>query len=382
MKLLNLVVALLLSLRQDCVFSFSAPFSDSRFCCRRTTHALPLQTQSTPVLSTDEQVYTSDESIIASAASLLSYQCAEEQLQKALNDFAPEKSNITYHLRGQLEDFTNDNLANKGINIVDSFLLSLSSLFHGKKCLDTGLTTCRTLLNHAGGPCHFKPPTRSLIGTIDGMDISLLRDKEDVHRRFTMLLSQDRAKGRKIARLHAELDEQGIVSIRGLHVHEHHRSKGLSTQLIALFCQFCFQSFGSYPQTCFMNKPLLCVALASLGFTPESEQWPALVAPHESNPQITLMSSTPHGPHLGPQFPHAVRKAQQIQLVEHCLEENHPARAIHVLTKFQPPKSRECVEKRLETCPSTWYSARIVAFLSTLDYGKGPMWAKCKALAR
>jgi hypothetical protein len=352
---------------------------------------------------------------IAFAASLVSYQCAEDRLRNALEAFDALK--ISYDVRGLLEDYVvvgdhddnDDKTEYKYDNIVDMFLSALASTTVGRTDLQAGFSTCADLLlalhddndDNAGtftvtgnntirndneDALFFKPPTRSLIGTIDGMDVILLRDKEDVHRRFSMLFSVDRAKGLKIARLHAEIDEKGIVHIRGLYVQEAHRKKGLSTLLLAFFSHFCFVAFGAYPRTLVMNKPVLCVSLSSLGFIAENEKWPAFVAQHEKDKDITVMMAAEESFDLGPRFPHAVRRAQKIELVSELPQgSSSSSRKIYVLTKFKPPvriEGLDPVERRLENSQHQLYSARIVAFLSTLDNAKDPMFRRSRRLVQ
>ena len=358
---------------------------------------------------------------IAFAASLVSYQCAEDRLRNALEAFDALK--ISYDVRGLLEDYVvvgdhdddDDKTEYKYDNIVDMFLSALASTTVGRTDLQAGFSTCADLLlalhddnddndgndDNAGtvtvtgnntirndneDALFFKPPSRSLIGTIDGMDVTLLRDKEDVHRRFSMLFSVDRAKGLKIARLHAEIDEKGIVHIRGLYVQEAHRKKGLSTLLLAFFSHFCFVAFGAYPRTLVMNKPVLCVSLSSLGFIAENEKWPAFVAQHEKDKDITVMMAAEESFDLGPRFPHAVRRAQKIELVSELPQgSSSSSRKIYVLTKFKPPvriEGLDPVERRLENSQHQLYSARIVAFLSTLDNAKDPMFRRSRRLVQ
>jgi hypothetical protein len=352
---------------------------------------------------------------IAFAASLVSYQCAEDRLRNALEAFDALK--ISYDVRGLLEDYVvvgdhddnDDKTEYKYDNIVDMFLSALASTTVGRTDLQAGFSTCADLLlalhddndDNAGtftvtgnntirndneDALFFKPPTRSLIGTIDGMDVILLRDKEDVHRRFSMLFSVDRAKGLKIARLHAEIDEKGTVHIRGLYVQEAHRKKGLSTLLLAFFSHFCFVAFGAYPRTLVMNKPVLCVSLSSLGFIAENEKWPAFVAQHEKDKDITVMMAAEESFDLGPRFPHAVRRAQKIELVSELPQgSSSSSRKIYVLTKFKPPvriEGLDPVERRLENSQHQLYSARIVAFLSTLDNAKDPMFRRSRRLVQ
>lgn len=356
-----------------------------------------------------------EQTIITNAASLLSYQCAEELLDKALaalhatitntattvatpsRDSNTNPLKITPLVRGQLEDFVVVDATTVDKNIVDIFLATLAAATTDSSERNaslplTGLATCHFLLDRAIGngededaQLQFKPPIRSLIGTINGMDISLLRDKKDFHRRFSMSFSADRAKGQKLARLLAEIDDEGIVSIRGLYVHEEHRQAGLATLIISVFSHLCLLSFGSYPQTCKMNKPLLCVAFSTLGFQPETKKWPVLVAQHATDKDVTLMSRDGNGPDLGQQFPHNVRKAQKIEFVS-CLPPETTSRKTFVLTKFLPPPpavgpvngeaTMDPVMARLDHTRFQLFSARIVAFLSTLEYARDLMFQR------
>ena len=129
-----------------------------------------------------------------------------------------------------------------------------------------------------------------------------------------------------------------------------------------------------------MNKPVLYVSLLSLGFITENEKWPAFVAQHEKDKDITVMTAAEESFDLGPQFPHAVRRAQKIELVSK-LPQGLSSREIYVLTKFKPPvrvEGLDPVERRLENSQHQLYLARIVAFLSTLDNAKDPMFQRSK----
>jgi len=291
-------------------------------------------------------------------------------------------------------------------NVVDLFLSTLAAATIGDDSVPDGYAVCHFLyqhalcsdVNHGSGETNktlqFTPPTRTLIGVINGMDISLLRDKEDVHRsRFTLLFSDDRAKGRKLARLHAEIDNDSTLFIRGVYVQEQYRQLGLSTLILAVFSHLCRLTFGSYPETHVMNKPLLCVALESLGFRPESTKWPTLVAPHEADKDVTLISSLSGDGvlKLGPKFPHAVRRAQKLLLVPEL--DPIQARQIHVLTRFLAPMSESAgasgatgseandrITERLANTEYQLYSARIVAFFWTLDKAKGLMFCRSQAV--
>jgi len=357
-----------------------------------------------------------DEDTITCAASLVSYQCAENRLGNALaylntlEDDIPLK--ITRDVRGRLEDYDDGEENCEHDNIVDIFLSTLASTTCGRNDLQAGLSMCKFLVKEVPSPTNtptaattplllhdddddddddddgnvaplnFMPPTRSLVGAINGMDVALLRDKEDVDSRFSMLFSMDRAKGLKIARLLAEIDEDGVVHIRGLHVQEAHRKKGLATLLLAFFSQFCRVTFGAYPRTLLMNKPVICVALESLGFTAENEKWPVFVAQHleKDNEHVTLMMAA-NDVDLGPQFPHAVRRAQNIEFVT---ERPEGSRRVYVLTRFEPPgrmvEGSDPVERRLDDSTYQLYSARIIAFLATVGNAKHSMFRRSKGL--
>ena len=375
---------------QNAVSSFSA-----------TRLLVPTAVQSRTVtlldLKSNEESRFIENDIISRTASLVSYQCAEAHLERALASLPQVQPKLTCRVRGQLEEFVtnrkDDSNRAEGASLIDCFLRTLTGAITGHKgsTVQDGIELSRSLLLHAGDSLLlantdqlpvFTPPTRTLIGTCDGLDISLLRDKEDSDSRFTLLFSssQDRAKGRKMARLLAEMEPDGTaLFIRGIFVNDDYRGKGLSTLLIAVLCQLCDWSFGYYPRTRWMNKPLVCASLASLGFTPESTQWPVRVAPHPTNPQVTLMSGI-GGQDLGPMFPHSVRKAQQFALVEESTllsGEGSTSREIHVLTQFHPPTTNELVDLRLQK-PHSYqlYSARIVAFWSTFENGKQAMFQR------
>ena len=356
-------------------------------------------------LSSIEEGPSSLQDRIACAASVVSYQCAENRLGNALeylnsrNDDIPQR--ITRDVRGRLEDYDEGEEYRKHDNIVDVFLSTLASTMCGRTDLQAGLSVCEFLVKEVppsanelhdaddvvgdenAAQLHFMPPTRSLVGNINGIDVALLRDKEDVDSRFSMLFSIDKAKGLKIARLLAEIDKEGVVHIRGMHVQEAHRKKGLATLLLAFFSQFCKVTFGAYPRTLLMNKPVICVALESLGFTAENKNWPVFVAQHKEKDKehVTLMMAA-NNFDLGPQFPHAVRRAQNIEFV---LERPEGSRRVHVLTKFYPPNIRmeglDHIERRLDDSTYQLYSARIIAFLATVGNAKNYMFRKSQGLA-
>ena len=371
----------------------------SLFC---VIHVRAFPTPSALQVSAHSGQEESVETTITRAAELLSYQCNEKKLRKALA-VTNDAGRITHRVRGQLEDFvdsTNDNILFRRdgttTNVVDRFLATLAAVTSNTQSNNNiptatiGLSICRSLLRNTGdiSVSLSSPPTRSLIGTLDGMDISIKRDKDHVDHRFTLVFSSGRAKSKQIARLLVEVQDESnsnsnsgsaVVSIRGLFVQEQYRHKGLSTKIIAVMCDFCHRAFGVYPVTCVMNKPLLCLAFSSLGFTPESDRWPALVAVSQDDPEATLVSPATDGPALGPLFPHSVRKAQKLKLVE-MLDSSTKSKRVHVRTRFLPPAVMDPVNNRLKASSYKLYSARIVAFLSTFEAGRGPMMRQSRAL--
>lgn len=231
------------------------------------------------------------------------------------------------------------------------------------------------------------------------------RRSESTDSRFSFLFSQegDRSKGLKIARLLAGIDEHGgtirrrrrertllfltretfarryslrdgaVITIRGLHVQPSHRGKRLSTLLVSFFCYFCQNTFGYYPRTTLINKPLICTALQSLNFSADFKKFPVYLAPGEGG--MTEMIHENKVVDLRPQFPYTVCAAQNIELVN---ERPVGARKVHVLSEFTPPKIdgvENCrIEERLKDSTFKFYSARIVAFVSTVENAKGVMY--------
>ena len=110
----------------------------------------------------------------------------------------------------------------------------------------------------------------------------------------------------------------------------------------------------------------------------ENKKWPVFLAqsPEKDKEHVTLMMAAGEFD-LGPQFPHAVRRAQSIELVS-----NRPAqsRRVHMLTTFEPQGNEvddlHPIERRLQNSTHTLYLARIVAFLATVGQCRDPMFRR------
>ncbi|GMH67822.1 hypothetical protein TrRE_jg7358 [Triparma retinervis] len=182
---------------------------------------------------------------------------------------------------------------------------------------------------------------RSLVGSVSSYDVALLRDRLDPDSRFSMLLSDDgdRAKGKKVARLLAEIREDGSVVIRGMEVKREHRGEGLAKLITAVFCKFCLLTFGAYPSSLPTNKPGIAAVLTSLSFPPSRPSFPVYVSFNAVTGR-TLMCHENRLVDLRPQYPKSVRRAQGIELVP---DRPKGGRKVHVLTGYSspPPPSSE-----------------------------------------
>ncbi|GMI01734.1 hypothetical protein TrVE_jg7185 [Triparma verrucosa] len=119
-----------------------------------------------------------------------------------------------------------------------------------------------------------------------------------------------------------------------------------------------------------MKKPLICLSLESLGFTADFKKFPVYLNRGERG--VTTMVHENHVIDLRPQFPYTVCRAQGLSLVK---ERGEGARRVHVLSEFTPPEvGGGRIEERLEGEDFTLYSARIVAFISTVENARKPMF--------
>ena len=177
-----------------------------------------------------------------------------------------------------------------------------------------------------------------------------------------MLLSNegDRAKGRKIARLLAEVKEGGEVFIRGLEVKGEYRGKGLATLLTAFFVEFCGVAFGSYPETVSINKPGISATLQSLGFKPKNKRM--LIHSTVDSSGTTLICHSNRVVDLRPHYSRYFCKSQNIRIVSSPPE---GGREVYVMTSFHSP-DEAFVNERLENVPRMMYTARAIAFLGTM----------------
>ena len=146
-------------------------------------------------------------------------------------------------------------------------------------------------------------PTRSLIGTVTDprsnktFDVVICRDKSSALEGVSILLTEERSKPqatrrgptpnsteqnvnsagkrhrqRKVGYLLAKIDNCGNLALRGVHIAEHSRGKGLSKLLLSTWLLLCHK-LRITPCTCVMDKPLISLALQSLGFVPDRKTW-------------------------------------------------------------------------------------------------------------
>lgn len=321
--------------------------------------------------------YATLQSDILYASQLLSYKCAETNLLTSLSTITPPPL-IPLNVRGQLERKLPPQPLPQNTTLVTAFLSNLGLSYNATP--SSGMSFVRLLSSNSRYKLHdrdtvFTPPKRTLVGVVGGWDVALLRDRLDVDSRFSMLLSTegDRAKGKKVARLLAEIDNEGTVYIRGLEVKQEMRGKGLATLVTAVFCKFCNMAFGYYPKTVVINKPGICATLEKMGFEAKFKKFPVFVKV-DRDTGTTLMCHQNHVVDLGPQYPHAVCRAQNIELVR-----NHPegGKLIHVLSEFEPPQMSKSdpIERRLQEIDVTIFSARSVAFMATVKNARERLFA-------
>jgi len=85
-----------------------------------------------------------------------------------------------------------------------------------------------------------------------------------------------RQRQKKVGYLLAKIDDGGNLALRGVHIAEHSRGKGLSKLLLSTWLLLCHK-LRVTPCTCVMDKPLISLALQSLGFVPDRKTWPVEV---------------------------------------------------------------------------------------------------------
>lgn len=221
----------------------------------------------------------------------------------------------------------------------------------------------------------FRPPLRSLVGEVlDArwarlFDVALNRDRLDGHSRFTMILGSAREKGKQFARVLGEVDADGQPYLRGMHVHEDERGQGLSKLVLLTWLLLCFKCFDRAPRTRLIDKPLIALALHSLGFVADDQSWPVFVAADKDVDKGTLLC--PEDPlDTRPHLNKSMLKAQRITLTK-CRPVG--ARRIHIRSCFRHPEPdalRQSVEAESN---ANFHSARAVAFFAAQDETRWPL---------
>ena len=163
--------------------------------------------------------------------------------------------------RGRLEQHLADRATT--LPLVPRFLTILALAAARSTLLTEGAAIARSLAADAGPS---RPPRRSLVGSVEGYDVALLRDKLDGHERFSLILGNDRKKGAKAARILCEVDEFAI-HVRGVEVAEEQRGRGLAKLALGTLAALGVlvdADVRARPQT----KPVVARALTSLGLPP------------------------------------------------------------------------------------------------------------------
>ena len=416
-----------------------------------------------------------DRIAVSNAASLLSYSFASHALEEAcITSCLPKERfvNISGNLEQYLaNDDDDDDYTISVPNIVSQFLVGLGRAASTSSNTYTNATATTSLRDlglaiaynltrfcpnnvnvaddvskkndRAESIMNFRPPKRSLVGTIrvnptrdnyrnnatsSLWDISLLRDKKDGDYRFSVLISQERRKGKKIARILAEIanddNNKKQIYLRGIEVNSKFRGQGFASLILSIFIWICVECFGLIPCTCLINKPLIATSLESLGYVADDTRYlveftSSTIAgvasrlhhgkvgsnDHASSnndlpPQLLLRPVSPKLD-LGPFYSKSFCKRQNIRLVkqqrQHTVKhadapsfQFSPAyvgstgdswRRCHVNTKFAYPIEKEDelrmrvaerlglrgrVEGEGHKEDTVLYSARLVAFFSSV----------------
>lgn len=297
----------------------------------------------------------------ASAAAVLSYKHHEPQLLAA-------STHAELAHRGKLEPrlSPHDRATAATLPLVPLFLTILAlAVAHST-------TAPRLLTEGANTPCLLtegaalsrslaadaepsRPPRRSLVGSVDGFDVALLRDKLDGHERFSLILGNDRRKGAKAARILCEVDDAAI-HVRGVEVAEEQRGRGLAKLALGTLAALGVlldAEIRARPQT----KPVVARALTSLGFRPVDESWPILIAPGAGGRTIVCPA---YPVDTRPHFSFAVIKAQRLDVVAAAPSSAKPT---FIRTAFVHPDNTALAE----TVTAEFYAARLLAFAATVE---------------
>ena len=257
-------------------------------------------------------------------------------------------------------------------------------------------------------------PSRSLIGTITDprssktFDVVICRDKSSVLEGVTILFTEEmpqneeqrnektkkRQRQIKIGYLLAKIDDHGNLALRGVHIAEHARGKGLSKLLLSAWLLLC-RKLRIKPCTCVMDKPLISLALQSLGFVPDRKTFPVEVQlPPKNNRTLShgeegdssgSLSASAQAEHknLAPGksviwsqdinrlrsiFSKSICRSQRIVIAD--ARPAH-ARTAYVRTAFSLPTSvglRKAGPKiaKFQMLEHVFYSSRLLAFISRL----------------
>ena len=291
----------------------------------------------------------------ASAAAVLSYKHHEPHLlETAYADLA---------CRGRLEQHLTDRATTAALPLVPRFLTILAlAAAHGAT---EGAAIARALAADAGPS---RPPRRSLVGTVDGFDVALLRDKLDGHERFSLILGNDRKKGAKAARILCEVDELAI-HVRGVIDKALSIPSGLAKLALGTLAALGVlvdADVRARPQT----KPVVARALTSLGFRPVDASWPILIAPGAGG-RTVVCPADPTDARV--HFSFAQIRAQRLDVVAAAPPGAKPT---FVRTAFTHPDTTALAA----TVPAEFYAARLLAFAGTVDALRPRLLAQSSSL--
>ncbi len=236
----------------------------------------------------------------------------------------------------------------------------------------------------------------SILLTDVASDINATRNAQESSIRSSASDSRGskRPRYKKVGYLLAKLGAEGSLALRGIHIAEHARGKGLSKLLLSTWILLC-RKLRVSPSTCIMDKPLISLALQSIGFVPERKAFPVEVKLPSRNVNAAAQQSdfrtsdadvgagekpnmlgksiiwSEDLPRLRSIFSKRVCKSQRIVITE---KRPTYARTTYVRTCFSLPSANTPELNRIYTeIEHVFYSARLLAFISGFDKMRGAL---------
>ncbi|KAJ1460027.1 hypothetical protein M885DRAFT_510548 [Pelagophyceae sp. CCMP2097] len=320
-------------------------------------------------------------------AVLLSYQGCGAVLARACGELGLEVSK--FDIRGRLEDSIPppllDRLADAALR--DHFAAVLGWTEDARRSRGDAMTRGKALVEHIaasvrasetahGAPPAETPPRRSLVGHVahrgNVYDVALAKDVTPGQ--FSLYLSQAGGKA-KVGYALVGIDADGALALRGLHVSETCRGRGVAQLLLltwlALVAKGLGGPFRGAPRDAArsreIDKPLIAIALQSLGFTPQRKNWQIHVANADAaGGSVVWAADETKDPRAI--FSNMLCKSQRITLALPP-HRNLPKefRSTFVKTTFHlSPEGLAALKPAMRNLDATFYSARIVAFAATM----------------